>query len=326
MNEQPIKNDVKIELKSLAPPGVKGEFVFVYLTKDDKKEDQEKFKDNSCRQFLVKAQLSKNNYILKESLQASVNEKKGDSFLVVPENVEYSKAKTEEGEFIFLQNDFNELSGVEFHCIATSLHDAKSKFHKVVTPFIDHISYKANCPIHIPLISSEDVSNRCLMINYTSPYPKAEMNPHETNIDKNMFPIYALYREAKNTDSSYYKFLCYYKILEGIYNHLRPDMYKLAREKNIEIQNQKEVVPDHPELQKFNPEFIGKPIKTLFDNELRKQYRDAIAHFLLDDGTILNVSSFKIVSQYSNIILIIELCCKTVIDIQENYYKQMKKG
>ena len=132
--------------------------------------------------------------------------------------------------------------------------EAKAKFHKVVTPFIDHLSYKANCPIHIPLISSEDVKNRCIMINYTSPYPIAKLNPHESHLDTKMIPIYALYREAKNSDSCYYKFLCYYKILrEGIYKHLRPDLYKLARERNIEIQKQKELVPDHPELKKFIP-------------------------------------------------------------------------
>jgi len=248
MNENSGINNVKLKLESLAPPGIKGELVFLYLTKDEKKEnDQEKFKDISSRQFIVKAQLSKNSYIYEESLQASVNEMNGNSFLKVPEYVLYSKVKTAEGEFNCLQNDVNELSGIEFHCIACSLQEAKSKFHKVVTPFIDHLSYQANCPIHIPLISSEDLKNRCIMINYTSPYPIAKLNPHESHLDTKMLPIYALYREAKNSDSCYYKFLCYYKILEGIYNHLRPEMYKKAREKNIEIQSQKEAVPDHPE-------------------------------------------------------------------------------
>jgi hypothetical protein len=326
MKKKEMRKDASLDLKDLAPPGVKGEFVILYVTAEEKQKDLDIFKDNRLRKFVVKAQLSKNSYIVTKSLKASVSEKDGGSFLVVPSHVQYSKVQTADGEFIFMQNDSNELSCIKFICMACSSNEARSKFHKVVMPFIDHISYKANCPIHIPLISCEDVGNLCLRINYTSPYPMVNLNPHESQIIENMIPIYALFREAKNTDSSYYKFLCFYKILEGIYKHLRPALFKLAREKDINIQSQKEIVPDHPELKKFNPEYIGKPIKTLFDNELRKQYRDAIAHFLLDGGSVLNVSSFEINSRFANILLIVELCCRTVIDIQENYYQQIKNS
>jgi hypothetical protein len=325
MKSKNKKKDIGIGLKDLAPPGVKGELVILYVTSEEKRTDQEIFKDNRPRKFIVKAQLSKNSYIVTQSLKASVSEKDGGSFLSVPSHVLYSKAQTADGEFVFMQNDSNELSCIKFICDACSPQEAKSKFHKVALPFIDHISYKANCPIHIPLISCEDVDNLYSMINYTSPYPMATLNPHECQINENMIPIYALFRESKNTDSCYYKFLCFYKILEGIYSHLRPALFKSAREKNINILKQKEIVLDHPELQKFNSKYIGKPIKTLFDNELRKQYRDEIAHFLLDDGSVLNVSNFGVNSRFSNILLIAELCCRTVIDTQEDYYQQINK-
>ena len=321
MNKKKRNNSIE-GLTSFAPPGVKGELGILLVSKDEKRSDQDIFQDKRLRRFIIKAQLSKNSYVAANSIKASINENEGKSFLIVPPHILYSKVQSPHGEFVFIHNNSNELSCIKFSCTACSPQEAKSFFHEAVMPFIDNISYKSNCPIHVPLISCEDVDNRFSTINYTSPYKKVRLNPHESRFNERMIPVYALFREAKNTDSSYYKFLCFYKILEGIYKHLRPELFKKAKEHNIDVQGQKELVPDHPELQRFHPEYVGKPIKTFFDNEFQKEFRDSIAHFLLHDGSVLNISDYSINSKFTNVLLVIELCCRTVIDTQENYYQQ----
>lgn len=55
MKSKNKKKDIGIGLKDLAPPGVKGELVILYVTSEEKRTDQEIFKDNRPRKFIVKA-------------------------------------------------------------------------------------------------------------------------------------------------------------------------------------------------------------------------------------------------------------------------------
>jgi hypothetical protein len=316
------QDNLKIPLEKLAPPGISGELIILDRKANEKRSDQEIFKELKNRNFLVKAQLSKTIVSNDGELKASFDEKSGDSFLTITSGAICGNVQTKDGGFTLVPNDKGELSCFIFKCVAKSFQEAKHKFHQTVLPFIDFLSYKANCPIHLPLISSECITDNYELrtINYTTPYPKSTINPHENAIFNEMIPLYALYREAKNTDSNYYKLICFYKVLEGMYNCLRPELFKLAVKKGIPITRKRELVPNHPEL-KSN--YIGKPIKQIFDKDIRNKYRNAIAHFVLNDGSVINVSDFYTNSDYSNMILLMELCCRVVMEIQEDYYKQV---
>ena len=112
-------------------------------------------------------------------------------------------------------------------------------------------------------------------------------------------------------------FLCYYKILEGIYCRIRPDPYRRAKSQGITINAEREAVPDHLELRQYQPGHVGSPVKDFFDTDLRSQYRDAVAIFALDSGLLLNPSAREVRAQYADIILPAELACRVVVDQQQ---------
>jgi len=70
-----------------------------------------------------------------------------------------------------------------------------------------------------------------------------------------------MYREAKNASSDFYRFLCYYKILEGLLGPMRADVYKRAATKGLEIRAPKQLVPAGSELPGALRSYAGKPIK-----------------------------------------------------------------
>jgi len=143
-------------------------------------------------------------------------------------------------------------------------------------------------------------------------------------LNSELAPVYGLYREAKNASSPFYRFLCYFKILEGVFGLLRRDLFGRARKRGVSLTKQKEVIPDHSELQTLAPELIGCSIKDYFDNTLRKQFRDAVAHYILDSGRIITPSDPQAVAAFVNVILPAELCCRVVIEQHERYLSELE--
>lgn len=122
--------------------------------------------------------------------------------------------------------------------------------------------------------------------------------------------------------SQFYRLLCYYKTLEGIYDTLRPRLFESSRKQGVAITTEKELVPEHRELRMFQPALIGRPIKEYFDKELQ-DVRDSVAHYILDSGTLLNPSDPDAMVKVSGAILPIELCCRVVVGTHERYLHQL---
>jgi len=247
----------------------------------------------------------------------------GNSFLLIPPNVEGVDFTAGKLQLTFEKNSNNQISLITSKLKATSFNDACNKFLAEVYPFLDYLSYSADRPIVIDNILCKDLKNGLEWIRYITPYTGVVIESSTGEIYRELHPIFALYREAKNASSDYYKFLCYYKILEGIYKNLRASLNKGAKDAGKTINRKREQVPRHPELQKFHPQYIGQSIPELFNNKFRKEYRHAVAHFRLNNGSCLNLSDHNTVARYSNIILLIELCCRVVIGNHIDYLQQL---
>ena len=290
--------------------------------RDETHSDAERLHDHSMRDFIIIAKLSKSIETSNE-IAASILPEDGDSFLKLPESVSLSKVYTSEGTFFCRKNKKNELAQVELHCRANTIFDAKRKFSDVVLPFVDHLSYIANCPIYIPLLQVQDKKNHISSINYISPHPTSSMNPHEAVIQLDLLPIYALYREAKNNQSNFYKFICYYKILEGVFGPLRTKLFQQATLQGKPVKQIRDILPDHPELDSKFSSYIGKPIKNVFDKFLNKEFRNSIAHFVTDDKAVMNVSTYDSNAKFAGVVFMAELCARVVIENHRNYLKQL---
>ena len=316
-------DDKKFQLDrdKLAPAGIEGYLVFVDVFREEKRSDDERLTDTRLREFDVLCSLAK-SIRFNEEIKASISEKDGESFFVLPKDTENMKVSTGSEEYLFLKNEDNEIGRISLTCMAGSWREAVNRFFTGIAPFLDFLSYRANIPVTYEAAYCRDKQNHISIISYRTPYPNVRINSHAKDINLELLPVYSLYREAKNSLSSYYRFLCYYKIMEGIYRHLRPRLIKRAKQSKIQISMQKELVPAHPELYFYQNSFVGKSIKSLFDNEFTSEYRDVVAHFFLDKGVLLNPSHYNTSNKFIDIILVSELCARELIKNQEDYLLQ----
>lgn len=316
---------LEISLDRLGPAGIPGELVIVPVFKDRTLSDHERLTDSRIRRFTLKALLGKHSS-KETNIKASISEDDGDSFLLAAKEAVHGKLYSPKGVMLLRHNLRKEISLIEFSCDAVSAFDAKAIFQEALTPFLDQMSFLANIPMHLLQMSCFDETHQLQSIGYVAPHASHQLNPHEGAAWEELFPIYALYREAKNNPSPFYKFLCYYKILEGIYMHLRPEMFKKAKLKGLTIKRRKENVPEFQEPIGEEVLAQGKPIKEIFDSRFQPEFRNQTAHFLLNDGNPLNVSSYKVAAKYSNELRLIESCARVVIETHAEYLSDINKA
>jgi hypothetical protein len=308
-----------VDRNKLAPAGISGDLVIVARAKEQN--DEPLLNDSSQRPFSVWCTFSRGHQFPADF--SFDGPKTGESFFKFADNVVDAKIFAGGLWFSLHANMKNEIAGASSELTGTSAREVRSRFLAALSPALDHWSYLGNTPLVIRTVTCEDRKNAISTVSFTTPYADLTLNPGTGELRAELLPIYGLYREAKNASSPFYRFLCYFKILEAVYGHLRPAVFALARKEAIPLVRQKEEVPDHPELRLFWSSYIGRPIKSLMDKELEPEYRNAAAHFLSEDGRPLNPSDSEAVTKFSNMLLIGELCARVVIDQQADYYRQI---
>lgn len=205
---------------------------------------------------------------------------------------------------------------MEFECRARGIAEARQKFYAAVTAFIDHAAYATHSPVFIASLRIEDMKNSITTLVYTSPFRKQMLGSADL-LFLEMAPIYALYREALNSQSDPYKFLCYYKILEGLLGSLRKNLVKEIKSRNLQIQLPRQLVPNAPDLPPEIACYVGKAVQRFFDKLLTPRFRNAVAHFNTAQGGVLHVSAPDQIDEYAKIILLCELCVRKVVSDHE---------
>lgn len=285
----------------------------VPVNKDAGEDGKSKLKDETDREFEITALLCKIKQPGAE-FDFDLSVEHGGSFIFHPSGQWQLHLETPGGKIECKSNSSNELAAFVFKCQAKSRIQAMKWFHDAVAPALDSMSFVHDVPIQFDKISCLDKKHSTTSVVYTAPYQKVQLSAEPVEYYIALRPYYALYREAKNSNSDYYRFLCYFKILEGIYRRLRPETRKAARELGVDLPSQRETVPFHPELKMWRPDDIGKPIGDLFSGEFETQYRHAIAHFALDDEAPLVLSDHGVSAVFSNMVFLIEICCRVVLE------------
>jgi len=170
------------------------------------------------------------------------------------------------------------------------------------------------------MLECRDDQNHITTTSYRTPYASVAISQGLGQVATPLFPIYALYREALNADSNFYKFLCLHKIFEGIFAEVRPKLFRLSREQGVSLTTRQEAVPEDPELRLSQPQYIGRKVQEIFNRECQDQYRHSVAHFALSDGTVLNPSSHRESARFAGVIYLARICARQVINTQEAYF------
>jgi hypothetical protein len=81
-------------------------------------------------------------------------------------------------------------------------------------------------------------------------------------------------------------------------------------------------VPDDENLLPEFKAYVGKSIKVLFDDLLTVKFRNAVAHFLTEEGALL-ISSAAAVEKYAGVALLGDLCARILIAAHERLLAQL---
>lgn len=307
----------KMKIEDLGYPGFITSLSIVIKEDENDKSAQKRFRDNSQREFRFNCVLGKGfDNTNKVNLSFDTT---GDSLLLMPDNMVKLIIETPLGNFQIKQNDKNRVSNILYRCRANSREQAVKIFSEHVIPLVDNLSYRYNVPILIDSIIGWDVENRFYFSSVMVPYSFKSIELGNIVFFHEMKPIYALFREAKSSKSYYYKYLCFYKILEGIYDHIRINTFKEAKRIGINLETVNEDVPYNQFLAEVAHEYIGKSIRKLYKGYFRTEFRNNIAHFLLNNEEPININLHLLKEKTEANIILIELSVLKVIE-NENYY------
>ena len=320
--------DTQIDRDKLPPGGIEGLLQLVERPVPDGIPDLEQLQgaleqlqDAEERDFEVTGLLGK-SLTLSDRITAGLDALAGASFFKPPDGAEQLILHCAVGKIRIEKNPAGQLGRLTVVVRTSSWSKALELFVSGISPFLDFLSYQADTPVVMDKVQCRDIKNRVLVVNFVTPYADQIINPHVRGVREEMLPLYALYREAKINPSNFYKVLCYFKILDAVFKHLRGSLMHGAKAQGVHIQIRIEVVPDHPEFRRFDAQFCGKPVHDVYDGPLRKQYRNAVAHFLTENAQPLNVSDYKTRAAFADVVLLAQLCCRVVMDTQADYYQQ----
>jgi hypothetical protein len=185
---------------------------------------------------------------------------------------------------------------------------AEGAARTAIHSLLSNLSAQLDIPLIIELAEVVEVTTQSRGISFTAPFPATPMAVKGTGEmkDPEFEHAMALYREALNSNTEIYRFLCFYKILETS----RKRRERLGRKHRAALKpiREGEQIPlrTNSDMQKwmkalfhlnrdwddgvleqiFIPEVLGKKINSIFDTQLRP-IRDKIAHGILDSGEML---------------------------------------
>jgi hypothetical protein len=326
--EKPLENtkDIPITKIQLGPPGTVQYLMIVPKFGPEDKKSDERVNDKTPRKFQVSARFAIDSQPLPNiDINFNFDNDSGDSLFLFPESAAYIDIEIEEGKFTLFSNKNRRLSTARFNCIANSVGEAQQGFSEIIGPLLDHMVYITNTPLHIVQISAFDELHQISASNVFSPYPLATISHGIAKVSPVLAPIYAMYREAVNATSPFYKFFCFYKILEGLLKPLNAKLHQEAKQKSISLPPLNAKLPSYNNIPADQKPYVNKSIKRFFDEFLTTRYRNEMAHFISDEGAVLNVNKVGEKERYIGVIHISLLCCNELISHFENCVEILEK-
>jgi hypothetical protein len=230
----------------------------------------------------------------------------GDSHIVISEplpsdldrkHVFTVKATANSADYFMYCNNHGRLSHVNFRSFAQGFDEATKAATDHLYPFLAGWSARFNAPLFVFRIRLlEEETNVIRNIIYHQAYPLVKITPDDLN-QSYWFPndlrIFAFYREALNTTSPKYQFLCYFKVIELVLS-LRADRVAKARKQGTVPTRYSDLLGEEdwfmPHLSPhLRTAVLGKKFTAIRDDLLRP-LRNKIAHALVeeDDGSRLD--------------------------------------
>ncbi|MGQ0443949.1 MAG: methylamine utilization protein MauJ [Beijerinckiaceae bacterium] len=319
------ENWAEIPREQLGAPGAPRAITILAIMENETRDDSARLQDQSLRTFDVEVLLTK-QLTFPDTINGAFTKEDGTSLVKAATDIAMMKFDTTFGSFNIELNSRNEFALIRMKVEARVPREARNKVYDATAPFLDYLSYLAQAPILTGLMKIYDNINQATTIDIVGPEREVILNPGVEHLFFELAPIYALYREFKNSSSAYYRLLCLFKVMEGILGELRKRGREQAKVLDIPFSMPKERVPDHPDIAKDLRYLIGMPIKQFYDKILEKRFRDAASHFLVRENVILQVSSAEERNRFAEMAFVCELSARVLISNHEELLRRLDEA
>jgi len=214
-------------------------------------------------------------------------------------------------EFSGFVNERGYLGKMVVELAAQNTIEAERIAYRALSPFLSNWSMTLDVPVNIETVQVTDLSTHTDTLQIRAPFIEMRPGSGVGPLLSDEFCQYAsLYREALNSTSPFYRFLCLYKLIESIYLR-RTEKAKLSRERGEAVRTyadsiyltheaitgillwiypwRNSLLDDLAIAQALPAEARGKKFTRIREEYLRP-LRDGIAHGLMDSGGIRTVA------------------------------------
>jgi hypothetical protein len=281
------------------------------------------------RRFEARAMFTKGDPPPTEGQVLTCDPKNGASYIRFENGLWISPSAV--GNIRFFTNDVGEMSYADMAFDAEGYVDARNTFTSLLYRRLDRLSFEHNVPVSVSVMALRDVSLAIDSFAFIYPYNSGKFMPNQRTLSREASIALSLYREAKNSHSSAYKLLNYYKIMELIQNSANPRLRKIALAKGITIDQRDDRVPDGDYSKDVKP-YIGKKIKDFRLKFLREKCRNSIAHSLLDDKVSgkkippLDLGAALEIHTLDALTVPAEDCARRVVENHLHLWDQIRSG
>ncbi len=246
-----------------------------------------------------------------------------------PLTIYLPKGKTNVIFFDLVSGENGLLTYIEVRVETVLIDDAFRLATTKINELLDCLLGSRNMPIMISQLGL--VSNKGdYIIAYKLILPFNTINSFGPLGGVHQFPLFAPYdallREATNSNSPYYRFLCFYRLYEGI-NLLRKKIKEISAKKGISEPLPKDPAVNTKELEGlgFDKTFIEgiRNVSDLFGKY--SDQRHAIAHFLFKgDQSHVYLSNGRFIDEYSiHSSLLMKYVSKAYYDLRKHFYDHL---
>lgn len=219
----------------------------------------------------------------------------GGVAVVVP--VQRPDGSADDVEMILRPNPEGRLSKVSVTLRAENFSDAWGRAYFEAASFLSHLSFELDIPLRIAHTLVEEVSTGHVRSGFVRQFgykglgnlPVQESATRGSGMEVKPEPYPALssiYREALNSESPFYQFLCFCRIVQRLTKSLRPGWRKVIgdHERGFfpSYEKHEKFPKEGEEAEMFNESVRGKKFTTVYDHQLTP-LRDGIAHVFLED-------------------------------------------
>jgi hypothetical protein len=187
---------------------------------------------------------------------------------------------------------------------------------RVVSGLLGALSFLGNIPLYLCREIVRDPKSGWARFWVVLPAPPPTLGRVKLRIHSELRPVLALWRESRNSRSYFYRFLCLFKIIEGLLEHILPRVFQELTKVGKEFECSSHRVPDEEEIKGATPEFVGRKFTWVRD-KLKGQYRHALAHFGIDDEQPLNIDEPSSRHEYERLFPVVDHMARTLISEAE---------